>query len=192
MSEPAPEPEASALPQVGQKLEAQDVQYPSLMCVATVSSVQRQGSLVSVGVSFDGWNSSYDYTDALTFEGFRPCGWCQANGKDLQVPGGLVQPPSGSWSSPFDWPGYLLSTGTQAVDAGLLVATTPRSSGLVPPPPYAAAVAAPDAAAASGGAAVPVTEEGWAALDRFAIRGLYTTTLLLLVIFIARPLLTGC
>ena len=67
------------------------------------------------------------------------------------MPGGLVQPPSGSWSSPFDWAAYLFSNGTQPVDAGLLVATTPRSPVFAParaasfsqlPPVNAAAFAA--------------------------------------------------
>ena len=41
--------------QVGQKLEAQDMQYPSLTCVASVKTVENTPAGIEIGVTFDGW-----------------------------------------------------------------------------------------------------------------------------------------
>jgi hypothetical protein len=50
---------------VGQKLEAQDIQYPSLMCVATVKSMADTPAGIEIGVTFDGWGDQYVLPDYL-------------------------------------------------------------------------------------------------------------------------------
>jgi len=110
---------------VGQKLEAVDVQYPSLICVATVAAVSLAGGVASISVTFDGWNSSYDYTRPLRDAAFFPCGSCERRGVELQPPGSGVTAPTSSssssgWASPFDWEDYLQRSGSEPVDVAVL------------------------------------------------------------------------
>lgn len=113
--------------QVGQKLEAQDVKFPSLTCVATVSAVKEDAvGEIWMTVTFDGWDSTYDYTDRVSFVGFHPIGWCRASGKSLQEPGSRLERPSQGWGDPFDWNIYLEATGATPVPATLLTGRTTR------------------------------------------------------------------
>ena len=133
-----PEPEEAAAStlapaamtlRVGMKLEAQDVQYPSLMCVATVATVTDTPAGVQIGVAFDGWSHQYDYAEMLSFEGFRPVGWSAQNGRKIELPGSRVPPPPQGWADPFDWRSYLAHCGAAAVDPAVLTASTPRQAG---------------------------------------------------------------
>jgi hypothetical protein len=130
-TEPETEPEPGlttiTLPQVGQKLEAQDLKNLNLTCVATVKAVEGEGADAKVTVTFDGWpGDTYDYTETVTFDGFHPVGWCEANDKPLQAPGSEATAPEDGWPTPFDWPAYLASTDATAVDASSLPGTTSR------------------------------------------------------------------
>jgi hypothetical protein len=46
---------------VGQRLEAIDRKNPSLLCVATVSSIQVKDGKEVLTIHFDGWTNTYDY-----------------------------------------------------------------------------------------------------------------------------------
>ena len=66
------------------RLEAKDRKYPTLTCVATVSSVRDEKLLIH----FDGWGNEYDYWCEVDSSDIHPIGWCQRNGKELQRPKG--------------------------------------------------------------------------------------------------------
>ena len=91
-------------------------------------------SLPLAGVTFDGWNDTYNYTELLTFDGFRPVGWCAQHEQQLSPPGAQVSPPATGWTvqsgssnfPAFDWRGYLAQTGSTAVEPALLSGTTQR------------------------------------------------------------------
>ena len=161
--------------------------------MATIFDVSQQvDGTVRISVTFDGWSRGYDYSDHVGFQGFRPCGWSLSNGQDLQPPGATVDPPPGGWPVPFDWDAYLAQCGSTAVDPALLTGNEPRSAaGHQEQQPVAiagarsaaghqeqqVAIAAPVMAIAQPphargvqAAVAQETEEGWAALDRFAIR----------------------
>ena len=67
------------------KLEAKDRQNPSLVCVATITKVDKKGRLL---IHFDGWSNTYDYWCEPSTTDIHPVGWCQKHGRKLQKPHG--------------------------------------------------------------------------------------------------------
>ena len=70
----------------GMKVEAKDLQNPSLICVATIQDI-KQGKLL---IHFDGWSSKYDYWCESTSTDIHPPMWCGKHGKKVQPPKGTL------------------------------------------------------------------------------------------------------
>ena len=71
--------------QVGMKLEAKDRQYPTLICVATITDISDDKILIH----FDNWGVNYDYWCELTTTDIHPVGWCSRHNHALQPPNGM-------------------------------------------------------------------------------------------------------
>lgn len=69
---------------MGMRLEAKDRKYPTLTCVATVSSVRDEKLLIH----FDGWGNEYDYLCEVDSTDIHPVGWAARHGHVLQKPKG--------------------------------------------------------------------------------------------------------
>jgi len=77
-------PECSMLLfEVGDFLEAIDIRYPQVSCVAHVKAVLENDSLL---ITFDGWSSKYDFVCPMDSTDIAPCGTTAARGKVLQGP----------------------------------------------------------------------------------------------------------
>lgn len=85
---------------VGMRLEAKDRKYPTLTCVATITSVKNKKLLIH----FDGWGNEYDYLCEVDSTDIHPMGWAARNGHQLQKPKGtyilLYYTPNCEWSEP--------------------------------------------------------------------------------------------
>ena len=68
------------------RLEAKDRKYPTLTCVASISTV-RDGKLL---IHFDGWSNDYDYWCDVDSTDIHPVGWCTKNGLCVQQPNGNI------------------------------------------------------------------------------------------------------
>ena len=66
------------------RLEAKDRQYPTLVCVATVTAVRDSKLLIH----FDGWGAGYDYLCEPDSTDIHPVGWCKRKKRELQKPDG--------------------------------------------------------------------------------------------------------
>ena len=70
----------------GMKLEAKDRKNPTLVCVATITAVKKEGKQLLI--HFDGWGDAYDYWCQSDTTDIHPVGWCEQNYKKLQQPSG--------------------------------------------------------------------------------------------------------
>jgi len=80
---------------VGQRLEAIDRLYPTLVCVAHIKDI-KDGKLL---ISFDGYSDHYDYWCEPGSPEIAPINTTKNSGKQLQPPK--------NHSKVFDWPSYL-------------------------------------------------------------------------------------
>lgn len=81
---------------IGMKLEAIDPENCSLFCVCTVVDINGY----RLKLSFDGYDSSYDFwLNADSMDIFPP-GWCAKTNR-------ILQPPKGISASKFNWGSYL-------------------------------------------------------------------------------------
>eukprot|EP00117_Sycon_ciliatum_P044252 scpid13763/ scgid4377/ Lethal(3)malignant brain tumor-like protein 1; L(3)mbt protein homolog; L3MBTL1 len=105
---------------VGMRLEAVDIQNPSMTCVASISAVDVRANTVEI--YFDGWSNDFTYWCNLSDTNIHPIGWCKANGKELIPPHGI---PFTNWSS------YLATHGYKAVPRHIF--TAQQAHGMTPP-----------------------------------------------------------
>ena len=68
------------------KLEAKDRQYPTLICVATITDIRNNEVLIH----FDNWGNNYDYWCDIVSTDIHPVGWCSRHNHALQPPKGNV------------------------------------------------------------------------------------------------------
>jgi len=71
--------------QVGMKLEAKVRQYPTLICVATITDISNDKILIH----FDNWGANYDYWCEPSTTDIHPVGWCSRHNHALQPPNGM-------------------------------------------------------------------------------------------------------
>eukprot|EP00117_Sycon_ciliatum_P024546 scpid10559/ scgid4377/ Lethal(3)malignant brain tumor-like protein 1; L(3)mbt protein homolog; L3MBTL1 len=86
---------------VGMRLEAVDIQNPSMTCVASISAVDVRANTVEI--YFDGWSTNFNYWCKISDTNIHPMGWCGANGIELNPPHGI---PFTNWSSYLSKHGY--------------------------------------------------------------------------------------
>ena len=70
---------------VGSKLEAIDRKNPTMICVATITEVNKKSG--EILVHFDGWQKYFDYWchPDLTTD-IHPVGWAVQNHRKLEIP----------------------------------------------------------------------------------------------------------
>jgi len=90
---------------IGQRLEAIDRLYPTLVCVAHIKDI-KDGKLL---ISFDGWSSQYDYWCAADSPEIAPIQTTKGSGKELQPPK--------NYTKTFDWASYLNEIKAEAAPA---------------------------------------------------------------------------
>ena len=78
------------------RLEAKDRQHPTMVCVATISEVDRNGRLL---IHFDGWGENYDYWCEPDSTDIHPMGWCKERRQKLEKPKGVVDYNTSSYTT---------------------------------------------------------------------------------------------
>ncbi|KAM7362451.1 lethal (3) malignant brain tumor isoform 2-T4 [Cochliomyia hominivorax] len=108
---------------VGMKLEAIDPENCALFCVCTIIDIMGY----RLKLSFDGYDSAYDFwLNADSMDIFPP-GWCAKTNR-------ILQPPKGISANKFNWGSYL--NRERAVAAPRHLFTHLNSSSLVPRNPF--------------------------------------------------------
>eukprot|EP01062_Namystynia_karyoxenos_P036490 TRINITY_DN26584_c0_g1_i1.p1 TRINITY_DN26584_c0_g1~~TRINITY_DN26584_c0_g1_i1.p1 ORF type:complete len:248 (+),score=55.49 TRINITY_DN26584_c0_g1_i1:67-744(+) len=74
--------------QPGQRLEANDVQTPGYVCVATVAALREVDGRQQVRIHFDGWSSYYDYWADIDSPEIAVAGTVERMNYRLQAPKG--------------------------------------------------------------------------------------------------------
>ncbi|XP_065367157.1 uncharacterized protein l(3)mbt [Calliphora vicina] len=108
---------------VGMKLEAIDPENCALFCVCTIIDIMGY----RLKLSFDGYDSAYDFwLNADSMDIFPP-GWCSKTNR-------IIQPPKGITANKFNWAAYLNKE--KAAPAPRHLFTHLNSSSLVPRNPF--------------------------------------------------------